>query len=167
MPEVKSDSVYQEHEFLRLIPKHELTEFVNTSDTINITVLQDNGKPKTIKPGESAWLSENDIRHQEKDSFFREGLMRKAQAGKPVPHVIEVRDSMTEGEIEKFVKDTETTQLFGKNLANLDSKNTLKRVTEEVFKQNKPARFLQCIERRLEKLREKELDGMPHITEDA
>jgi len=141
--------------------KEEKIEYVNTTKSVPVwidvsTDYSDKPVPECVKPGKSVFLTKTDLLRNKRQSstFFSEGLLRPATATKAQLNSVDVRDEMSEKEMEAFVKNTEEVLVFGSRLRKLMSINTLENVLDLTKKYNKTYNFVETVERRMDKIKE-------------
>ncbi len=134
-------------------------EFINTTKAILVWLDQstdyaDKPIPVGVKPGETVFLTKKDYERNKRQSsaLFSKGLIRRATASKNQLVDVDVRDAMSEPEMEAFVKNTNEIKLFGSRLRKLMSINTLENILEITKKSNKTYNFIETVERRMEKI---------------
>ena len=142
------------------MPKDEATtEYINTTKGVDVwldqtTDYDKNPMPVCVKPGKTVFLTAKDYKRNKRQSsaLFSKGLIRPATATKSQLVDVDVRDSMSEQEMEVFVKDTKEIKLFGIKLRKLMSINTLENILEITKKSNKTYNFIETVERRMDKI---------------
>ncbi len=141
--------------------KEEKIEYINTTKSVPvwIDVSTDYSKlpePVCVKPGKTVHLTKDDILRNKRQSstFFSQGLLRPATATKTQLTSIDVRNEMSEQEMEAFVKNTEEIKIFGSRLRQLSSIHTLENIMDLVKKGNKTYNFIETVERRMDKIKE-------------
>ncbi len=141
--------------------KEEKIEYINTTKSVPVwidvsTDYSNKPEPFCVKPGKSVHLTKADILRNKRQSstFFSQGLLRPATATKSQLHSIDVRNEMSEQEMEAFVKNTEEILVFGSRLRTLSSINTLENIMDLVKKENKTYNFVETVERRMDKIKE-------------
>ena len=139
----------------------ETTEFVNTTKSAPVwvdvsTEYSDLPEPFCVRPGKSVHFTKEDILRNKRQSstFFSEGLLRPATATKAQLTDVDVRNEMSEKEMEAFVKNTEEIKTFSVRLRALSSINTLENILDLTKKYNKTYNFIETVERRMDKINE-------------
>jgi len=144
------------------VPKKEETiEYVNTSKGVPVwidvsTDYDDKPVPTCVKPGKSVHFTKADILRNKRQSstFFSQGLLRPATATKAQLTDVDVRDQMSEKEMESFVKNSEEIKVFSVRLRPLMSINTLENILDLTKKYNKTYNFIETVQRRMDKINE-------------
>ena len=139
----------------------ETTEFVNTTKAVPVwvdvsTEYSDLPEPFCVKPGKSVHFTKEDILRNKRQSstFFSQGLLRRATATKAQLTSVDVRNEMSENEMEAFVKNIEEIKIFGSRLRQLSSMNTLENIMDLVKTNNKTYNFIETVQRRMDKIKE-------------
>ena len=140
--------------------KEETTiEYINTTKGVDVWLdsssdYDKNPVPVCVKPGKTVFLTAKDYKRNKRQSsaIFTKGLIRPATATKDQLISVDVRDSMSEPEMEAFVKNTNEIKLFGSRLRKLMSINTLDNILEITKKSNKTYNFIETVERRMAKI---------------
>lgn len=139
----------------------ETTEYVNTTKGAPLwvdvsTEYSDLPEPFCVRPGKSVHFTKEDILRniRQSSTYFSEGTLRPATATKSQLSHVDVRDAMSEQEMESFVKKTEEIKIFGSRLRKLMSINTLENILDLTKKYNKTYNFIETVERRMAKINE-------------
>lgn len=137
------------------------TEFVNTTKAAPVwvdvsTEYSDLPEPYCVRPGKSVHFTDEDILRNKRQSstFFSQGLLRPATATKAQLTSVDVRNEMSEQEMESFVKNSEEIKVFGGRLRKLSSINTLENILDLTKKYNKTYNFVETVQRRMDKIKE-------------
>lgn len=139
----------------------ETIEYVNTTKAEPIwidvsTEYSDLPEPFCVRPGKSVHFTKEDILRNKRQSstYFSDGKLRPATATKTQLTDVDVRDEMSEQEMEAFVKNIEEIKTFGVRLRALSSINTLENIMDLTKKYNKTYNFIETVERRMDKINE-------------
>lgn len=141
----------------------ERVEFVNTTETTIIWVEHGateskEGRSRAVKPGESIFFTEEDIRIQEKEdknAFILDGRLRRVGKNRElIPSQIKIRDDMSALEIELFVKNTADAKALGTKMRYLTSMGTANAIMAECEKQDKPVSFIRSCLKKVNSLAE-------------
>jgi hypothetical protein len=107
-----------------------------------------------IKPNETVYLTEKDLKNHKNDLRFLQGRIVPVGSDQEVSLTNEANDTMTELQIEYFIKNTETATTLSEKIAPLKSVHTVGRLLKEAKKPEhmKTYEFVSILEQKFHEL---------------
>jgi hypothetical protein len=120
--------------------------------TIERTERNPEGRPIMVSPSKSVFLNEDDIEFYKNDARFVRGRIRPAGVDTVLAGDIQVRDDMSDLEIQVFIEKMETAKVLGNKLKPLASITTVSGILDQCKKQDKPYSLIETCLRKLNTL---------------
>jgi hypothetical protein len=147
-------------------------EYKNVTDgetmfiTVGRTDLRD-GKATKVLPGKSVFLNPDDIDFYKEDVRFVKGRIRKATIDTLLSGNIEVRDDMSEIEIQVFVERVTSAKSLGNKMKSLTSITTVSGILDQCKKQDKPYSLIETCLRKVNSLSDRMEIDIKNMKKDA